>query len=369
MIAQLAQAPDREALIPARAPVIPVRNVWHMLVYAWSDKRIPDAINRGRVECEHAPTVDALVALLLAQLLEQRLRVGLGHGYVSESGMVRGVRGRIDFGESLKRLSFKQGKAYCNYQTFSPNIKCNQIVRSTLLRLTQVGDFGGDQRNGLRLRLRRLVRDLEGVDLVEIDLDLLRRERLRKNDADYKMMLAACELFWKGRMPTESVGDHHLLGIDRNILALDQVYELFVARFYKTNLLDWDVWPQKRLTWPSMAPNSYLPKMIPDLTFEHKTNGRRIILDTKFTANSLVTTQFGKQKFDSSHMYQIYAYLRTQEGQGVSHRDARGVLLYPTINQNIDVEMLIQRHAIRVVTVDLAAPWKTVESRLLDLVS
>ena len=76
---------------------IPIRNVWHMLAYAWSDIHDLKAIGRGLFDPEDAPTIDALLASLLAGLVVQRLRVGLVREYVDVSGQIRGIKGKIDF--------------------------------------------------------------------------------------------------------------------------------------------------------------------------------------------------------------------------------------------------------------------------------
>ena len=57
---------------------IPIRNLWHMLLYAWNEPSTPNHISMGDVES--APTLDALLALILIKILQQRMRIGLGQG-------------------------------------------------------------------------------------------------------------------------------------------------------------------------------------------------------------------------------------------------------------------------------------------------
>ncbi len=368
----MSEVPDGERMPAAQTTStgIPIRNVWHMLAYSWAGFREFRAIRRAQTDAEEAPTVDALLALLLAHLVEQRLRVGLGRQYLDTSGVIRGIKGRIDFGESLKRLTFEQGMAFCSYESLDANIVSNQIVRSTLTRMSQVAWFGPSGESKLRHRLRRLVRDLDIVDLVEVNIGLVRRERLNKNSPDYQLMLAICELFWQSRIATENLGDRGGLGLDREFLTLSNVYERFVAEYYKVALSGWNVWPQKWLLWPSKAHSPYMPVMKPDLILEIKSTGQRVVLDTKFTAKSLTSSQYGtKQTFDPQHLYQLYSYLRSQEEQSLAHRNARGVLLYPTVSQHLDEVVEIQGHRVRIATVDLAKQWSEVEARLLEIVN
>src|SRR5882724_5462016 len=147
--------------VTAEAPTdatggIPVKNLWHMLLYAWDSARF---LSRWNVEVDAAPCLDALLASVLSKLVEQRLRIGLGRGYTNEAQMLRTIRGRVDFAESLKRLAFENGQAHCRFQTYSHNVPKNRIVRSMMARLVQTGRFGPDhsKAENLRGKLRQLV--------------------------------------------------------------------------------------------------------------------------------------------------------------------------------------------------------------------
>src|SRR5690625_4039486 len=86
---------------------IPVRNVWYMLLYTWGQHLSRE---KWRAEVEAAPTLDALLARILAAELEQRLRIGLGREYVTTSARLRSIRGKIDFPRSLRKQLFDRGE-------------------------------------------------------------------------------------------------------------------------------------------------------------------------------------------------------------------------------------------------------------------
>ncbi|HSL31793.1 MAG TPA: hypothetical protein VK900_21500, partial [Anaerolineales bacterium] len=96
--------------------------------------------------------------------------------------------------------------------------------------------------------------------------------------------------------------------------------------------------------------------------------GKMIILDTKFTVHSLVGNQWGKPIYDSSHLYQMYAYLKSQEHMSEAHRQAIGILLYPAVQHRLSEKIRLQDHVIRIETVDLAAPWQEIERQLMEIV-
>lgn len=347
---------------------IPIRNLWHMLLYAWNQVA---TINRWQAEVEDSPTIDALLASMLAKLIQQRLRIGLGRNYATEASRIRGLRGRVDFAETLRTLAFENGQAHCRYQSFSYNVPKNQIVRSTLARLVQVGQFGASESYGSELRhtLRRLVRDLEAIDVIEVTPDTIGRQELGRNDSDYRLMLDICNLLLKRQMPTESSGTHPLPGLDRDALTLYHVYEQFVANFYKHHLTQWNVTPQKKLAWHARQTSRYMPIMAPDLVLTHRTTSVVVVLDTKFTANSLITTQWGKDVFNSAHLYQLYTYLRSQESIDDHHRCASGILLYPTVTERLSEIIELQGHLIHLASVSLFEPWDEIEKALLAVVT
>ncbi|MGH7493675.1 MAG: 5-methylcytosine restriction system specificity protein McrC [bacterium] len=281
---------------------IPIRNLWYMLLYAWNE--LPTKNLLAPEDVEIAPTLDALLAAILAKLMRQRLRIGLGRSYINEKHLLRGIRGRVNFTDSVNRHAFEHGQAYCQYQLYSVNAHKNQIVRSTLVRLVQMGQFGSErvQADKLRQSLRRLVRDLEGVDLIKLKLDFINRQQLGRNDRDYLLMLTICELILRRQMPADSTGQHHLPGLNRDALVMHYIYERFVTNFYRTHLYGWAVSPQKYLNWHAKSPNQFLPSMKPDLVLEEKSSRRIVVLDTKFTAQSLVKSQWSTQGFNSSHL-------------------------------------------------------------------
>src|SRR5512134_2473385 len=120
---------------------IPIRNLWYMLLYAWNE--VPLNAMRGlameEVEIQRAPTLDALLASVLVKLMQQRLRIGLGHDYVDEERALPRIRGRISFTESLKQRTLDRSQVVCDFQGYSANSLKNQIIRTTLARLMKVG--------------------------------------------------------------------------------------------------------------------------------------------------------------------------------------------------------------------------------------
>ena len=348
---------------------IPIRNLWHMLLYAWNEAPIKSHWSLGEVE--DAPTLDALLASILAKLIRQRMRIGLGHSYVDQHQSIQGIRGRIQFAESLRERTFERGEAFCEFQQYSANSPKNQIVRSTMARLVQIGNFGPDhtQAEQLRHHLRLLTRSLDGIDLVELKPDFIRRQQLDHDDSDYRLMLAICELIVRRQMPMESAGGRPQPTLENEALVLYNIYEQFVANFYRIHLKGYTVRAQSRLSWHAKYDNPYLPSMQPDLIIQNNKSGEIIILDTKFTPKSLLENEWGREIFDSSHLYQLYAYLSSQSHVSGEHERVSGILLYPAVQRKLSERIELQEHVIRIECIDLASPWQDIEHQLLSLIA
>jgi len=352
---------------------IPIRNLWHMLLYAWNEAPLKPGWMMEDVDS--APTLDTLLASSLMKLMQQRLRIGLGHDYVVEERKFPGIRGRILFAKSLKQRTLDRGQMICEFHGYSANSLKNQIIRTTLARLLKVGQFGVEvaHTKEMQQKLRRLIRDLDGIDFIALTPELVRRQLLTQssNDHDYRLMLAICDLIVQRQMPTGPEGASIVPVIDREELVLYNVYERFVANFYRIHLKGWDVNAQKRLDWHAKEATEHLPLMVPDLILQKSPpgSGQMLVLDTKFTAHSLVGNQWGKPIYDSSHLYQMYAYLKSQEHVSEAHQAAIGILLYPAIQHRLSERIKLQDHIIRIESVDLAAAWQEIERQLIEMVT
>ena len=345
---------------------VPIRNVWHMLLYAWKEQRF---IGKWKNDVESAPTLDALLSRILADLVRQRMRIGLGRDYRPHEQTIRGIRGKVDFNRSLKQMTFPRGQAHCHFHTFTSNISKNQVIRSTMHNMALRGRFGKEGAETIKLRhqLRSLIRNMDHVDLIQLTPETTRRQLQERHDRDYRLMLLICDMIARHQMPTQFAGGKQLYSVDLSWKFVCRVFERFVANFYSMHLPDWKVIPQKTLYWPTEGSSSFLPVMRPDIVMEHKAILKRVVIDTKLTGSSLTSGQHGNQTFNRDHVFQLYAYLQSQADQSLACKTATGVLLYPVVQHTLSESVSIQGHQLRWETIDLATPWQEIEASLFSL--
>ena len=347
---------------------IPIRNAWYLLLYAWDlatwRERFPAAV-------EASPSLLGLLARVLADTTEALVRRGIGRQFLVRHELVPGVRGRIDFACSLKHLDFEAGRAQCVFSQLDLDTPRNRILRWTLDRLRRdprVDHTDAARAEEIRQRVGSLVVAMEGVTLTPVTTTVFAQVQIGRNDRAYALPLAICKLVHRLQMPTERVGDHALVGLQRDAIAFQTLFERFVRNFWRYHLDGYDVMSET-LDWFDELANPLVPRMHTDITLtSRRPPHRRLVVDTKYSATTLSAGRYGVEKFKSENLYQIYAYLRTQECRGDAYRGAEGMLLYPTTAREVDEAMMVQGHRIRIATVNLAARWEDIHARLLTLV-
>lgn len=352
--------------------LIPVRNAWHMLLYAW------DMLawhGQWDAAAEQSPGLLGLLARVLVDTTRPLLRRELARSFVEQRETVSGVRGKIDFSASLKRLAFEAGRAHCTYAALDIDTPRNRILRATMERLAQdprvtlASARGEQQEERVRGELRELVGAMEGVTRERVTSASFSRLQLGRADRAYAMPLAICSLVHRLAMPTEDEGDETLAALQRDEITFHDLFERFVRNFLRYRLADHEV-VAEILDWYDELGSPLVPAMKTDIVVTKRSAPqRRFVIDTKYYTNSVSSSPWGGATFHSANLYQMYAYLRTQEHRGDLFRDADALLLYPTTDGDVRETMKVQGHRIHFATVDLSKPWVDVEARLLALVS
>ena len=356
---------------------IPVRNWWHMLLYAWDLVEFND---RFKTELDRAPDLRALLTDILVFLMKHQVRRGLRGDYVERSEELRGVRGRIDFGETLRGLTMYRGRLHCEFEEFTLNVPRNQIIRSTLNDSLNRGFTDVEEE---RPRYRGLVSDLEALLRMLYEIDRVRVTRrliaselrlLGRNEREYKLMLKICEMLRDPSMPrSDAVSDLEV--VDWLQKQEPRIFELFVANFYRLRLRGkgWDVSPQRKLEWNEAEDDEResreirLPNMYPDILLTHS-SGKIVVLDTKWYS-SPVTDRYDAESVQTGNLYQMYAYLASQDHFGERFEDSTGILLYgQTGIGHRRLRTRIDRHPFWVETLDLMKDWEKIEKDLEELV-
>lgn len=347
---------------------IPVRNLWLLMLYA-SDLFRTRGI--GNVGLEDSPDdLPDLVAEILAHAVDLRQRRRLSLGYRSRDAVLNRVRGRIDVLTTERHQLLDRGLVACRFDELTIDTPRNRFVRAALETISRIV-----RRKDVSHRCRSLA---SGMKAMGVSGDVPTRaqvstDRFGRNDADDRFMVAAAQLAFDLVLPTETAGAHLLSLPDREVTWVRRLFERAVGGFYDVVLRPqgWRVHCGGTLQWQierkSSGIDGILPSMRTDVVLDHHQTERRIVIDTKF--NEIVTSGWYRERsLRSGYLYQMYAYLRSQVGQGDALANAAsGVLLHPGIGEAVDESVTIQGHALRFATVDLAGSSSDMRSQLLRI--
>ena len=348
---------------------IPVRNLWLLMLYTSELFRHRE---RGKIAVEDNPhDIPDLVAEILAFLVERRLRRDLSFGYQPKEAILGRVRGRINLLYTERHQLLGRGRVACRFEEFLVDTPRNRYVRAALEKIAKIVRRTNlaDRCNTLAARLRRMGVSGEKPDRSEISAD-----QFGRHDTDDRQMVAAAHLAFDLALPTEEAGPQSLFMPDREETWVRRLFEKAVAGFYDVvlSISGWRVHPGKRLRWPveheTDRIENLLPSMQTDIVLDHVDTERRIVVDTKFTS---ITTKgrYKEETLRSGHIYQMYAYLRSQEADGDPLAvNAAGLLLHPAIDEMVNEAVVIQGHEIRFATVDLGAEAGEIRKQLLQVV-
>jgi len=320
---------------------------------------------------ENPDDIPDLIAEMMCCCVERRIQRNLSYGYQSREAVLSRLRGRIDLLNTERRRLLERGKVACRFDEFTIDTPRNRFVRSALEEIAKIV-----LRPDLAHRCRFLAASLRRMGVLgerpgrhEISLN-----RFGRHDQDDQPMVAAARLAFELALPTETAGERHLSLPDREIAWIRKLYEKGIAGFYRVALTPqgWRVGAGKTLNWPvtrkSPGLDKILPSMRTDIILDHFAQGRRIVIDTKF--NAVLTPGWHREKtLRSGYLYQMYAYLRSQEGDGDPlSENAAGLLLHPAVEETLNESVMIQNHEIRFATVDLAATALEIREQLLQIV-
>lgn len=348
---------------------IPVRNLWLLMLYASDLFR---QIEHGKFAIEDRPDdIPDLIAELLAHEVERRLMRNLSFGYQSSEARLGRIRGHIDLLATERHQLLARGLIACKFDDFTVNTPRNRFVRAALDVIAYI------VRNPeLRHRCRILSNKFEylGVSGEKPNRMEVSTDRFSRHDKDDQLMVTAAKLAFNLVLPTEISGDQSLAIPEREITWVRRLYEKAIGGFYDVVLSPkgWRVATGRCLQWSITGKTPGIDKILPsmrtDIILDNHSRGKRIVIDTKFTS-LLINGWYRDETIRNGYMYQIYAYLRSQENTSDPLAEhATGLLIHPSVGETIDETVVIQGHPIRFTTVDLSASTKIIRSQLIQLI-
>ena len=348
---------------------IPIRNLWLLMLYASDLKNLFGGNARIAIE-ENPEEIADLVADILCYQVERQLMRNLSYDYKHKVAIIGRVRGRIDNLYTEGHRLLDRGKVCCRFEELTVDTPRNRYVRAALEKLNSLVE-----KDRLKRRCKRLALNLGRMGVMQKKPVGYsgKSERFGLHDAEDRKMVAAADLAFLLALPTELSGNHQLFKPDNDQQWLRKLFEKAVAGFYTMTLdnSEWSVKAGQCFNWQTTNKtdkiDSILPRMQTDIVITNKSNHQQLIIDTKFT--SLISkSQYREETLESKYIYQMYAYLRSQEdNKETSSLTSSGMFLHPSIDQDINEAVTIQGHSFRFCTVNLANETAAIKKQLQRL--
>jgi len=341
---------------------IPIQNIYYLLSYAWhlleEDEDIPVSGIPGESELN-------LLAYLLQKYTHLLLKKGLAQQYERTTQTISGIKGKLAVIASLQNNALQQGKATCTFETLSMDNLPNQLIKSTIQQVIATPGLNENISTGLRA----LLPPLKGVRSVSVAPDNLKNVAAQRFlNPYYYPVLSVCALLNQNLLPEAGRDAYRFSSFLEDEKQMGKLFEAFVRNFYTKEQETFRVKSEK-ISWQLGKAEEdhlqYLPVMVTDVSLTSA--NRKLILDTKFYKNAL-RPHYDKQKLISGHLYQLFAYLKNQS-VGIENNLVEGILLYPVVNQELDLAYQLSGHKVSIKTINLNQPWPHIKADLLQIIA
>ena len=336
--------------------MIRVRNLFHMLAYAFS--ALTEQGYRA-LATEDFDNAAELCAAILERGVSLQLKRGLGQEYVNRTEARSSLRGTIKVTESVKSQAFLRRQLVCSYDEFSVDTTMNRVIKATVALLVR-SDISKARKKSLK-KLMVFFADVREINLHTVDWNM----RFERNNRTYRMLMAVCWLVVKGLLQTQSDGSVRMMDFfDEQ--RMSRLYEKFILEYYRREH------PRLHASAPHIdwvLDDNFsrgLPKMRTDITLSAR--GRVLIIDAKYYAATM-QTNFDKKTVHSGNLYQIFAYVKNKQvayeraGESV---EVSGMLLYAATDEDVqpDATYRMSGNRISATTLDLDRPFEEIRAQL-----
>ncbi len=337
-----------------------IRNVYHMLAYAFRALRLDEYEDLAGEDFEH---IHELFAAILSKGIARQIKQGLYREYVGEVEDLATVRGKIELSGTMRNRLARRQKVSCEYDELSENNLLNQVLKTTSMVLLRHGEVGEEH----RAELRRVMLFFSGV--AEVDPSGIRwgAIRFQRGNASYRFLLSVCQLVLDGMLITTDSGDRKLARfVDDQ--QMSRLYEKFILEYYRVEHPEVSA-NAEQVPWAGAdAETGLLPIMQTDITLRR---GRQvIIIDAKYYT-SMTQESYGVHTLHSGNLYQIFTYVKNmQETLGEGAPRVKGMLMYARTDEKFlpDGDYRMSGNEISIRSLDLNCEFEGIRTQLDEVI-
>ena len=338
--------------------MIPVRNIYYMLSYAF---QVLSENGYSNISTEEFENTADLFAAILSKGISLQLKRGLNKSYIDITEPLSAIKGKINVSDSIKTRSIMKSQLVCSYDEFSENCYFNKILKSTVFLLLKA-----DISKARKKELKNLMLYFTNVDLIDVySIDW--HIKYNKNNQSYHLLLSICNLVIKGLLQTQAGGTAKLMTF------LDEqrecrLYEKFILEYYRKHYSMLSVNPEQIAWQLDDSDKDMLPIMQSDIML--RKGNHVFIIDAKYYLHNM-QEQYGVHTLHSANLYQIFTYVKNKEYElkDTEHK-VSGMLLYAKTDDTIqpDNSYIMSGNRISVKTLNLNVPFEKIKEQLDSIV-
>lgn len=350
---------------------VPIKNILYMFSYIWDKVEEIDLTMKDNNDDFDSPNI---LAKLFIENVKDILKIELYREYKLHAEEIKGIRGKIDFKESLNQLSFENARAVCEYDNFHANNLINQIIKTTAYRLYKSKGV----QEVYRRELNNILLYFNNVGIINIT-DKSFDIHFNRNNYYAYFIIMVCKLIKECTMLSQDDGKYKFINILDDDKKMELIFEKFIYKFYVIELKNtYKVYPQQHLNWKlENGQQNILPSMRMDTVLYGKYSNKTIIIDTKYYPDYLKKryhSEEDKKSLISENLYQMNAYMNNIN----TNNELIGMLLYPmpyseneiSEKYNIDVVSngLVKKAILQIQTINLNTDWRKIKENLLSII-
>lgn len=253
------------------------------------------------------------------QEVRHLVKRGIKSGYVDNEENLRYFKGKLLTKEQIKSNYAHKERFYLRFEEFSSNRSENKIVKSTLLKLSNITE---SYENGKEIR--QLLSHFELVEPSSNFVSDFSKIVIDRSTIEYDILMQWSKVFLLNKSFTTFTGEtvaHALL------FPMEKIFESFVTQKIKKHFFEshWEVSAQDKGYYLFDTPSKF--SLRPDLVISSNSS-RKIILDCKWKL--LTNNPQSNYGISQSDMYQMYAY-------GKKYETSEVWLLYPKYLETEDI--------------------------------
>ena len=337
-----------------------IRNVYHMLAYAFRALRLDEYEDLASEDFEH---MHELFAAILSKGIARQVKQGLYREYVGKAEDLATVRGKVELSGTIRNRLARRQKVSCEYDELSENNLLNQVLKTTSMVLLRHGEVG----EGYRAELRRVMLFFSGVD--EVDPSAIRwgAIRFQRGNASYRFLLSVCQLVLDGMLIATDAGDRKLARfVDDQ--RMSRLYEKFILEYYREEHPEVSA-NAEQVPWAGAdAEVGLLPIMQTDITLRR--DRQVVIIDAKYYM-SMTQESYGVHTLHSGNLYQIFTYVKNMQvtlGEGSPR--VKGMLMYARTDERLlpDGDYHMSGNEISIRSLDLSCDFEGIRAQLDEVI-